>query len=191
VGSEAYYLDVLLFGTTDSLITNVFFASGRPALQSDGAARMRVTDNTFQAAKDAAIAIVGGSPNVTVSHNLINNSVTTGIGGPPHGINLEDSDNGTFDSNSIMDGTGFVESGANCIQAYPNRRSVLTNITVTNNVCAKNRAGTYAGFVGGGPHGYNNLLVRGNSFTGCVSGILLTNFPANVLNVSGVVLKEQ
>ncbi len=180
LGKEYGYDTVLLSRVTDSTISNAWITSGRPAIELSQVARVIINNNTIDAAKDFAIT-ASMSTDIQVLKNVITYSVTTGILGPPHDINLEDTDNSTVDGNRITDGTGFVEAGSSCLQLYPNHNRSVSNDKVTNNICYKETPGTMYGFVGAGPGAYNNVSFSHNQLTGYQHGFWLSGEPSNAL----------
>jgi parallel beta-helix repeat protein len=185
-GSEGYYPNVYVEsqGSAPNAMSFTYMAmrGGRPCINVSASSQVDIEHNSFTGCKDGAVAILAGSQHVAFSNNAVNGSVTTGISGPPHDVNLEDSDFVTVDSNIIANGSGFTERGASCLQAYPNRHSTINSVEMKYNYCSHSPAGTIVGFSGGGPRGYNNFHLEHNTFVGYRAGVVLTGLAAGTMS---------
>jgi hypothetical protein len=180
-GAEYGYSTVQLNQATDSAVMDAWISYGRPAIQLSRAERIRIENNEIDAARDFAIsASMSGA--VEILRNTITNSVTTGVLGPPHDINLEDTDDSLVDGNQIRDGEGVIEAGASCLQLYPNHNPSVSNVRFSNNVCIKTGGNMLYGFTGGGPGAYKMVQFVTNRLSGYHNGVWFSGARTNTFS---------
>jgi parallel beta-helix repeat protein len=175
VGTENNYPTIYMNPAHYSSVKNCWLTAGRGISLYNGSSHITISDNVFDGMTDWAVG-PANTNYVTITGNTIRNTVTSGVHGPPHDINAEDSDNLLIADNVITDGTGMTEGGASCIQIYPNGHSSEINNVVRHNTCRKSPAGTYPGILGGGTGGggaayYSGMIIEDNIIDGYSAGI--------------------
>ena len=180
-GAEYGYGTVQFNQVTDSSVVGAGISYGRPGIQLSHVERVRIDHNEIEAARDFAISS-SMSNAVDIIRNTIKNSTTTGVLGPPHDINLEDTDDSLVDGNQINDGGGFTEAGASCLQLYPNHNASVSNVRFSNNVCTKTSGSMLYGFTGAGPGAYRMLQFVTNRLIGYRNGFWLSGARSNTFS---------
>jgi parallel beta-helix repeat protein len=174
-GTENNYSTVYFNPAYYSSIKNSWLTGGRSVQTYGGSHDITIANNVFTNEEDWAIGGVNTN-NLTITGNTITGTFTSGVHGPPHDINLEDTDYVLIADNVITDGTGMTEGGASCIQIYPNGHESEINNVVRHNTCRKSPAGTYPGILGGGTGGggvayYSGMVIEDNIIDGYSAGI--------------------
>jgi parallel beta helix pectate lyase-like protein/pectate lyase-like protein len=180
-GVEYGYGTVQFSQTTDSAVIDTWIWYGRPAIQLSRVERIRIDHNEIQGARDFAIS-ASMSNAVEIVRNTITNSITTGVLGPPHDINLEDTDDSLVDGNQISNGEGFTEASASCLQLYPNHNPSVSNVRFSNNVCVKTGGNMLYGFTGAGPGAYKMVQLVTNRLSGYRNGIWFSGARTNTFS---------
>lgn len=180
-GTEYGYGTVQLNQAADSAIVGSWISYGRPAIQLVRVERVRIDHNKIEGARDFAVSASMSSA-VEILRNTISNSSTTGVLGPPHDINLEDTDDSLIDGNQITDGGGITEAGASCLQLYPNHNASVSNVRFSNNVCTRSSGGMLYGFTGAGPGMYRMVQIVNNRLSGYRNGIWFSGARANTFS---------
>lgn len=113
--------------------------------------------------------VSGGGNKIVIDGAVISGTVTSGYLGPPHDINLEDCTNCTISNPVITDGNGMTESGASCIQVYPNHANV-NGTKILDPICTKTGGATYPAIFAWTKPG-DIVTVDGGTLTGYSMGV--------------------
>ncbi len=198
-GSSFGFNDIRAQYATDSAVFNNYFTAGRGALIMTASLRFQFINNSCLNMTDFCVS--GGQSNGTNSSDLLisgnssTNASTDGVSGPPHDINLEDTNNSIVQDNVLTDDGGFTEFTASAIQVTSNHNPVSGDIIQNNSIHETPAATVNYGVTFGGTNStawvsgisiLNNTIDGyaydiGNPNTGTASAILiegnnLTNF---------------